>query len=97
MVKLPENKALRAGIFMVLAMGSFVFNDTIIKVIGPSLPVGELIAVRGFMAMLIIAAICAHQGVLQDVPKIANRSRLVKAIPVSQSRRPVRLKVRSHR
>lgn len=80
MVKLPENKALRAGLFMVLAMGSFVFNDTIIKVVGPSLPVGELIAVRGFMAMLIIAAICAHQGVLQDVPKIANRRVILRNI-----------------
>lgn len=73
MVRLPENKALRAGLLMVCAMGSFVSNDTIIKVVGSSLPVGEIIALRGVMAMLIIAAICAWQGVLADVRAIASR------------------------
>ncbi len=34
MFKLPENQALRAGLYMVLAMGSFVTNDTLIKVVG---------------------------------------------------------------
>ena len=37
---------------MVLAMGSFVTNDTCIKLIGPSLPVGEIVAIRGFMSSL---------------------------------------------
>ena len=77
---LPENKALRAGLFMVLAMGSFVINDTIIKVVGSSLPTGEIITIRGFIAMLIIAAICLSQGLLPDVPKIANRHVLLRNI-----------------
>ena len=64
MIRLPENQALRAGLFMVLAMGSFVSNDTLIKLVGASLPVGEIIMVRGFMAFLVIAAICLRQGVI---------------------------------
>ena len=52
MIRLPENQALRAGLFMVLAMGSFVSNDTLIKLVGQSLPVGEIIMLRGFMAFL---------------------------------------------
>ena len=67
MIRLPENTALRAGLFMVLAMGSFVLNDTLIKLVGQSLPVGEIIMVRGFMAFLVIAAICLQQGVITGI------------------------------
>ncbi len=67
MIPLPENQAMRAGLFMVLAMGSFVTNDTLIKIIGQSLPVGEIIMIRGFMAFLVIAAICVQQGVITGV------------------------------
>ena len=67
MIRLPENQALRAGLFMVLAMGSFVLNDTLIKLVGQSLPVGEIIMVRGFMAFLVIAAICLQQGVITGI------------------------------
>jgi hypothetical protein len=45
MLRLPQNTALRAGLFMVCAMGSFVANDTIVKVVGQSLSVGEIILV----------------------------------------------------
>lgn len=58
---------------MVCAMGSFVCNDTIVKVVGPSLPTGELIMLRGIISLLIITAICHHQGVLPDLPKLANK------------------------
>lgn len=64
MLKLPANVILRAGLFMVLAMASFVTNDTCIKTIGQSLPVGEIVAIRGTLSTLFIAAVCARQGVL---------------------------------
>jgi drug/metabolite transporter (DMT)-like permease len=80
MVLLPENKALRAGLLMVCAMASFVSNDTIIKVVGSSLPTGEIIAVRGVIAMLIIGAICARQGVLADVAMIGNRNVMLRNV-----------------
>ena len=58
MIRLPENKALRAGLFMVCAMGSFVCNDTIVKVVGPTLPTGELIMLRGVISLLILLYTC---------------------------------------
>lgn len=72
MIRLPENQALRAGLFMVLAMGSFVTNDSLIKLVGQSLPVGEIIMLRGFMAFLIIAAICVQQGALSGVSHLSS-------------------------
>jgi drug/metabolite transporter (DMT)-like permease len=79
MVRLPKNTALRAGLYMVLAMGSFVCNDTLIKIVGESLPVGEIIMLRGFLAMLIILAICFQQGVIADAGLIGNRTVVVRA------------------
>ena len=79
MLRLPKNTALRAGLFMVLAMGSFVVNDTLIKIVGKSLPVGEIIMVRGFIAMLIIAAICYRGGVLAHIGQIGNRPVMLRA------------------
>ena len=70
MFTLPENTVLRAGLFMVLAMASFVANDTCVKLIGQSLPVGEIVAIRGILSSLFIAAICARQGVLGHWPLI---------------------------
>ena len=79
MLRLPQNTALRAGLFMVLAMGSFVCNDTMVKILGEHLPVGEIIALRGFMAMLIIGGICLRQGLLRDVPKLLQRNVLARS------------------
>jgi drug/metabolite transporter (DMT)-like permease len=80
MLRLPQNTALRAGLFMVLAMGSFVANDTIVKLVGQSLPVGEIIMIRGAMAALILFLICASQGLLPELPRIAQRSVLLRSL-----------------
>lgn len=74
MLRLPQNTALRAGLFMVLAMGSFVCNDTIVKLVGQSLPVGEIIMIRGLIAMILIGIICAWQGILPELPRVAQRN-----------------------
>ncbi len=79
MFSLPKNLALRAGLFMVLAMGSFVVNDTLIKLVGQGLPVGEIIMVRGVIAMLLLAYICYRQGVIADLPHISNRMVILRA------------------
>ena len=80
MFRLPQNTALRAGLFMVLAMGSFVANDTIVKLVGQSLPVSEIIMIRGAMAALILFLICAWQGQLPELPRIAQRSVLLRSL-----------------
>ncbi|WP_421695894.1 DMT family transporter [Aestuariivirga sp.] len=79
MFRLPQNTALRAGLLMVCAMASFVCNDTIVKIVGESLPVGELIALRGVMAMLLLGFICFWQGLLPELPKIRQRSILLRS------------------
>ena len=79
MAYLPQNTALRAGLLMVCAMGSFVCNDTIVKIVGKHLPVGELIALRGVMAMAILTAICASQGLLGELPKIRQKNVLMRS------------------
>jgi len=79
MLRLPQNIALRAGLLMVCAMGAFVCNDTIVKIVGKHLPVGELIALRGIMAMAILTAICASQGLLGELPKIRQKNVLMRS------------------
>jgi len=59
-----QNHNLRAGFFMVAALASFVLNDTCIKLIGTTLPLGEIMAVRGGFSVTLIAAVCGYQGVL---------------------------------
>ena len=79
MLRLPQNTALRAGLFMVCAMGSFVANDTLVKILGAHLPVGEIISLRGAMAILIIGGICLKQGLLPELPKLAQRNVLMRS------------------
>jgi drug/metabolite transporter (DMT)-like permease len=79
MLRLPQNTALRAGLLMVCAMGSFVCNDTIVKIVGAHLPVGELIALRGVMAMVILTLICASQGLLRELPRIRQKNVLMRS------------------
>ena len=64
---------------MVFAMGSFVANDTIVKVVGQSLPVGEIIMLRGFFAVLLIGGICLRQGLLPQVASLANPGVLMRS------------------
>jgi len=75
----PANATLRAGLFMVLAMASFVTNDSFVKLVGRSLPVGEIVAIRGAMAAAFIAAICLRQGVIGSAPLIFTRNVLIRA------------------
>ena len=79
MFKLPANTVLRAGLFMVLAMASFVINDTCVKIIGTGLPVGEIVAIRGLFSSLFIAAVCVGQRVLGHWPLILSGPVLARA------------------
>ena len=61
---------LRAGLYMVIAMACFILNDSCIKTIGTTLPLGQIIAIRGVLSVLVVAVICAHQGVLGSAPSL---------------------------
>ena len=79
MIRLPENPAARASLFMVIAMASFVTNDTLVKAVGQSLPVGEIMMIRGAFAMLIIGVICIQQGALASLPLLGHRAVIIRA------------------
>jgi drug/metabolite transporter (DMT)-like permease len=79
MIRLPENPAVRASLFMVIAMASFVSNDTVVKAVGQGLPVGEIMMIRGGFAMAIIFAICIHQGALASLPQVRHRAVMIRA------------------
>jgi drug/metabolite transporter (DMT)-like permease len=74
-----HNHPLRAGLFMIAALACFVFNDTCIKIIGTSLPLGEIMTVRGMFSVVLIAAVCMHQGVLPDSVQIFTSSVLLRS------------------
>ena len=59
---------LKASLTMIVAMAAFVCNDTFVKLTGGRLPVGEIVAIRGALATVIIAAVCWRQG---HLPKLA--------------------------
>ena len=61
---------LRAGLYMVIAMACFILNDSCIKIIGTTLPLGQIITIRGVLSVLVVAMICAHQGVLGSLPTL---------------------------
>lgn len=75
----PQNQGLRASLLMILAMAAFVINDTLVKVIGPSLPLGELLTIRGIVSGLLIALIAARQGALAELPAMFNRAVFIRA------------------
>lgn len=55
---------------MVLGMGSFVVNDTLMKTTAHELPLGEILALRGFICCLIMLPIVAATSGLATVLRI---------------------------
>ena len=76
----PLNQTLRAGLYMVLCTGCFVCGDSFIKMIGNTLPVGEIMTILGLLSCIFLLIICAQQGILQNIPMISSRSVLLRSI-----------------
>jgi len=79
MTSTHPHETLRAGLFMVAASAAFVTNDTCVKLLAGQLPVGEIVAIRGVFATILIALICWQQGVLRHLPGIASKHVLSRA------------------
>lgn len=60
----------RGMIFMVLAMALFAANDAGTKQAVKSIPVSEVMVLRGGFALIFLALILAWRGELRDTPKI---------------------------
>ena len=69
----PQNHTLRAGLYMVITTACFVGGDTCIKLIGTTLPIGEIICLVGLLSTVFLFLICAQQGVLNSAPMIFTR------------------------
>jgi drug/metabolite transporter (DMT)-like permease len=76
----PQNHALRAGLYMVITTACFVGGDTCIKLIGTTLPLGEIICLVGLLSTVFLFLICAQQGVLNSAPMIFTRTVLLRSL-----------------
>ena len=65
---------------MVITTACFVGGDTCIKLIGTTLPLGEIICLVGLLSTVFLFLICAQQGVLESVPMIFTRTVLLRSM-----------------
>ncbi len=75
-----QNHAVQAGLYMVLCTACFVCGDSFIKLIGNTLPVGQIMAILGLLSCLFLLVICARQGLLRHTPMIFSRPVLLRSI-----------------
>ncbi|UFX48350.1 DMT family transporter [Bradyrhizobium sp. 41S5] len=57
---------LRGSLFMAAAMASFTANDTITKAVSAELNIGEILLVRGLVAMVLVAALAWYRDALRS-------------------------------
>ncbi|MCA6100878.1 DMT family transporter [Bradyrhizobium australafricanum] len=57
---------LRGSLFMAAAMASFTVNDTITKAVSAELNIGEILLVRGLVAMVLVAALAWYRDALRS-------------------------------
>jgi drug/metabolite transporter (DMT)-like permease len=69
----PQNNTLRAGLYMVITTACFVGGDTCIKLIGTTLPLGQVICFIGFVSTIFLLIVCGQQGILKSLPMIFTR------------------------
>jgi drug/metabolite transporter (DMT)-like permease len=65
---------------MVITTACFVGGDTCIKLIGTTLPLGEIICLVGLLSTAFLSLICAQQGVLNSSSMIFTRTVLLRSL-----------------
>ncbi|WP_456754175.1 MULTISPECIES: DMT family transporter [unclassified Bradyrhizobium] len=63
---MPLSSNLRGSLFMAAAMASFTVNDTITKAVAAELNIGEILLVRGLVAMVLVAALAWYRDALRS-------------------------------
>ncbi|MES5482929.1 DMT family transporter [Bradyrhizobium sp. INPA03-11B] len=63
---MPLSSNLRGSLFMAAAMASFTVNDTITKAVSAELNIGEILLVRGLVAMVLVAALAWYRDALRS-------------------------------
>jgi drug/metabolite transporter (DMT)-like permease len=69
----PPRTNSRAIIALVIAMAAFSANDTLVKLVATTYPIGEVIFVRGAMASVLVGSLVLALGHVRAIPKLANR------------------------
>lgn len=75
-----QNHTQRAGLYMVITTACFVAGDTCIKLIGTSLPLGQVICLIGLVSSLFLLAVCGQQGILKDLPLVFTHTVLLRSL-----------------
>lgn len=57
----------RAIAAMMLAMAGFILNDTLVKLTSESLPLGQIILVRGAISIVLLGIVCQVTGVFRQI------------------------------
>lgn len=63
----------RAILFMMLAMAGFIVNDSFVKLVSERLPLGEIMFVRGMMALVLVLALAVFNGEVRRFSLLVNR------------------------
>jgi drug/metabolite transporter (DMT)-like permease len=58
---------IRGSLFMAVSMAAFTMNDTITKAVSSEMNFGQMMLVRGVVAIVLIAALAWHQGALRPL------------------------------
>lgn len=75
-----EASANRRGILaMMTAMACFMTNDTLVKIVAADLPAGEIIAIRGLFATVLVVGWLTAGGHGRDLPRAASPLVLARA------------------
>jgi drug/metabolite transporter (DMT)-like permease len=75
-----QNHTLRAGLYMVITTACFVAGDTCIKLIGSTLPLGQVICLIGVVSTFFLFLVCWQQGILKTLPLIFTRAVLLRSL-----------------
>jgi drug/metabolite transporter (DMT)-like permease len=71
---LPSSRANRRGIIaLVVGMAGYTVNDTIVKFVAQSYPVGEVIFLRGILTNLLLGAVIVGAGLLPEMSRATDR------------------------
>ncbi len=76
---MPISANVRASLYMMLSMMGFTVNDLFIKLLDGSLPIGQIMAIRGAILVILISIIAWQRGVIKRMgelftPMVALRS-----------------------
>ncbi len=69
---MPISDNIRASLYMMLSMMGFTVNDLFIKLLDGSLPPGQIMAIRGFILIILISLIAWQRGVLNRIAELFN-------------------------